>query len=284
MIIQDKMGTHLQIFENFRIDRNLPKHWTEKDESDEGMSEDSFFTIGEISTDDITFYKVPPSSESNEGSWIRRAIRGLFKNQSSDEEPVELEPMTVQPDIFFRRVKGATEPLSFYKERMIAYASMLEQARAMGQVALAEKLQSRVDVVMYESQLLASGYPKFLREESIVKFAENVDQGVRLDWIKNFVRMIPQEVVKKKSELDEMRIFDNYVVLHYDPDGNATEWTREEVERARDPILFGVIKGSRRLYYVADWEDDYCNLTLDQLAEKVEVGEIPIDPMEEVNA
>lgn len=31
--------------------------------------------------------------------------------------------------------------------------------------------------------------------------------------------------------------------------------------------MFGVINGSKKLYYVADWIDEYCDLTLDKVIE-----------------
>jgi len=40
-----------------------------------------------------------------------------------------------------------------------------------------------------------------------------------------------------------------------------------EIDAKRDPILFGVIDGKRKLYFVGEWEDEYCNLTLDQMAD-----------------
>jgi hypothetical protein len=41
-----------------------------------------------------------------------------------------------------------------------------------------------------------------------------------------------------------------------------------EAERRKDPILFGVIRGSRKLYYLGSWEDEYCDLTLDKFIEQ----------------
>ena len=41
-----------------------------------------------------------------------------------------------------------------------------------------------------------------------------------------------------------------------------TAMTNEEIERKRDPILFGVIKDSNKLYYIDEWEDELCNLKI----------------------
>jgi len=71
----------------------------------------------------------------------------------------------------------------------------------------------------------------------------------------------------------ELKIFDNYVVLHYDPQGKASEMSAEEkaqeLVRRRDPILFGVFRGSRKLYFVGDWKDEQCDLTLQEIVDKL---------------
>ena len=63
--------------------------------------------------------------------------------------------------------------------------------------------------------------------------------------------------------MNELEVFDNYVILYYDPEGTVYKETAYEEAKRRDPIIFGVIAGSKKLYYVADWVDEYCDLTLD---------------------
>ena len=46
------------------------------------------------------------------------------------------------------------------------------------------------------------------------------------------------------------------------------ETAREEAKR-KDPIIFGVIAGSEKLYYVADWVDEYCDLTLEAFIDAI---------------
>lgn len=38
----------------------------------------------------------------------------------------------------------------------------------------------------------------------------------------------------------------------------------------KDPILFGVIRNSDKLYYIADWVDEYCDLTLEKMFETLQ--------------
>ena len=68
-----------------------------------------------------------------------------------------------------------------------------------------------------------------------------------------------------------MEIFDNYAILHYDPDLEAYSETIEETKKRRDPILFGLIKGSNKLYYITDWIDEFCDPTLDKFVETLQI-------------
>ena len=95
-----------------------------------------------------------------------------------------------------------------------------------------------------------------------IEFYKECKKGLELTWIRAFIRVIPEKASDRKQEADALKVFDNYVILHYDIDKKAFK------EEDKDPILFGVISGSRKLYYIADWVDEYCNLTLEQFVDK----------------
>ena len=88
---------------------------------------------------------------------------------------------------------------------------------------------------------------------------------MRIDFIRNYSTLIPFSVLEKKNALDNLGVFDNYVVMHYDPNMVVFKETERDKKLARDPILFGLIKGSRKLYFVDDWITDEDDLTLDEL-------------------
>ena len=174
---------------------------------------------------------------------------------------------------FFDEIKNLSksEEQTTYVNRIKPFIIALKQANEMGQKALADKLIANIFKNKYESILISTGFKYRIKEEQIVYFIKNAEKGIKIDYIKNFSRPIPEQAQIEKRKADNLLIFDNYVVMHYDPDEKSYNKTKEEEEaerqRRRDPILFGVIYGSRELYYITDWVDDYCDLTLEQFAD-----------------
>ena len=176
---------------------------------------------------------------------------------------------------FFEKVKLTTlDNAGTYYNRIEPYLKALQNAKKMGQTALCEKLLAMIIINKLESILLSYGYGNKISEQQVVNFVKKTDKGVDLCYIKNFSRPIPSDVIEKKVELDKLHVFDNYCILYYDPSGKSYKKTQEELEEERkkksDPILFGMIRGSRNLYYVADWIDEYCDLTLEKFIKESE--------------
>lgn len=240
----------LEIFERFQVDNDLPKH--------KNVSQHSFIVNG---TDTNSIW-IPATNSGFK--LVRRGniffkIGLWFKSLYKDITCLSVEE-------FFKSVKSSSINLELLDERLVGYKLLLARAESSGQVALKEKLLGDIEVIKYESVLLSAGFSKVVSEDLVIEFYKKCKKGLRLDWVKNFTRIIPCEVIEVKNRLDELKVFDNYVVLHYDPQGNAYKKTKEE---EKDPILFGVIRGSNKLYFVGDWIDEVCDLTLEKLGEVV---------------
>ncbi len=179
---------------------------------------------------------------------------------------------------FFVSVKHTKDQLEKIDDRIKSYKVLVQNAIDGGQKALEEKLLQEIELIGYESQLYGLGYTKVVTEEQLVRFVKLTKRGLRLDWIKNFTRVLPDDVLKKKKELDTHNIFDNWLILHYDPKSKGVSKTEKEKQKERDdkkdPILFGVIKGSRKLYFVDDWIDESCDLQLKDIAKQLGIGEM----------
>ena len=216
---------------------------------------------------------IVPTTEAikSQNIWFRLKMKlGLIN--SSEEYVKELEePETFDVISFFNRVKLSVEQEQTYVNRLKEIVECMGYCDVTGQVGLKEKLFAELITNKYESVLFANGMYKAVSADKIVELAQGSKKALSLDYIQNYGRVIPTDVIKKKIEADKLHVFDNYVILHYDPDGKsyvATEKERKkEVERKKDPILFGVIMGSDKLYYIADWIDEYCDLTFDKLTE-----------------
>jgi len=189
---------------------------------------------------------------------------------------------------FFDSIKNNVRELekSTIEEVLNKYDTVLQNAKDNNQVALVEKIEAFAETLKYELTLSVAKYgKKYLTEADIVAFHSKASvhdkyrTGLCLTYIKNFVKVIPESVSKKKKAADTLNVFDNYVILHYDPLGSASADTNAEKEKKKDPILFGVIKNSRNLYFIDDWIDDYCDLTLDTIIKTIgkEASEITED-------
>jgi hypothetical protein len=198
--------------------------------------------------------------------------KGFFARLFSKKEKKVEETYEFDAIKFFSLVKATTKESAFtYKDRVSNYLKALHNSADMGQVALQEELLKGLITNKYESLLYAEGYYYVIDEPTIVDFIKKCEKGLSLDYIKNFTRPIPQSVVDKISKLNELEIFDNYVVLHYDPEKTAYKETEYERAKRKDPIIFGLIAGSKKLYYVTDWIDEYCDLTLEKFVDTLSI-------------
>lgn len=247
--------------------------------------------------DSVTSVEPRIIEEPLPGFWnkIRRKTSkriGLFYKGTDEEVPettirtVGQKP-TYELDVmkFFDLVKlESTKEIEDYYNRIGSFLVALKKAKQMGQTSLVDKFLGRIFIVKYESILRTKGFHHKISESQLVSFVKKTEKGVSLTYVKNFSHPIPDAVLEKKLQADELHVFDNYVVLHYDPEGKVYSQTQEEKEKERvkksDPILFGIIAESRELYYITDWVDEYCDLTLDKFLEvsgldkqSLEIGE-----------
>lgn len=281
----------LKIFDNFKVDNSLPKYSGEKTEDEHGR-------IVFTPSTDTNFIQETDSATNNGGVWLSvptddnwveedcsvdvpnklnlfKRLKIAFtlksglekhKNKKRKENLISIRDYFINLSEHFNELTPLADIADHYEKAIV-------QAEKLGQKSLKEKLQGMLEVVRGEAHLIQMGIKQYVTNEQMCDFYESIDEdkNLKLTWIENFVKVIPNDIIELKAEIDKRGVFDNYVILHYDPQGNATSLTKEEIEIKKDPILFGVIKNSKRLYYVGDWIDDYCDLTLEKMFE--ELGE-----------
>ena len=166
----------------------------------------------------------------------------------------------------FIHIQGGKE--KEFIDRVSGYFKMLENAKKMGQTALMDNLCQKLILNIYESILSVNGYNKHILFKDLALLKNPGKRMIDIDYVGNFNRVIPQNVIEKKLEADKMCVFDNYAVMYYDPTGASFDVPQKA---KRDPILFGLINHSEKLYYIADWEDELCDLTLEKIAERAQI-------------
>jgi hypothetical protein len=282
MIVDNK----LEIFENFI---SIPKKQSSQNSSItigsiSGFSVDNMtaamqrdasndFLSESYTTRAVDYLHYVHMHEHSISSWVKYNVaKILFPNK----KVTKIRYQSV--DEFFNEVKDAVKTLEISEGSINFYINAIESAKENGQIALLEILKEKKEGILKEVKLLDSlnEQIQYVSEEDVVKFYKKANlknKMLKLTWIKNYARLIPSDVLEKKKVFDEIDIFDNYVILHFDKNGDSTEMTQAEKEKAKDPILFGVLKGTRKLYYIGDWIDEYCDLTLDKFLSTLEMEE-----------
>ena len=152
--------------------------------------------------------------------------------------------------------------------------------RVAGQVKKADFVKSMRTIIVEEAAVVAEGFEKFVSEDAMIEVLKKSERGVSVDFLRYYEDEIPEDVIQKKVAVDGLMVFDNYVVVHYSDAIRQAEKVEKETsekeekkarERRRDPILFGMIKNSRKLYYITDWVTDTDDLTLEKLEKELGV-------------
>ncbi|MFA5696665.1 MAG: hypothetical protein WC917_04490 [Bacilli bacterium] len=182
----------------------------------------------------------------------------------------------ISPILAFKYIKkkfGILENI-ILDRRLKKLEAAFYQAVDNGQEALGVKILSELARETRESALYAKGIRHFVEREDILKVKNKIKDGHISDTrLEEFTKIIPKNVLKKKKELEG--VFDGFIIYHYYNEeiekkiAKKQKRSPDEQGKMRDPILFGYIKESDRLYFVADWEDEYCDLTFDEIIDVV---------------
>ena len=97
-------------------------------------------------------------------------------------------------------------------------------------------------------------------------------ESVKICEIGDYEGDIPDEIVSVVAKTKEL--FSVMYIVYTDYTGK-TERRIEAAKRTQDPILFGSFQNREdgviveRFYFLGDWVDEYCDLTLDKMVAEV---------------
>lgn len=190
---------------------------------------------------------------------------------------------TESPNEIFTKLKGTkkieTEETldAFYKNAGIRAANFAEA----GQIRGLKHIQYLMECVEREKKLIPLGINSYIYRDDILDFLDRREikaSNIKIIELEDYVRAIPKDVMDKVSK--SRKIFDYYYVLFTDysnKESREHQRRTEQYKKDNDPILFGtfqkVTKAENRtierdindkFYVVGDWEDEYCDITLDK--------------------
>lgn len=182
----------------------------------------------------------------------------------------------IAPQLYFKYIKkkfGVLETMRL-DARLKRLEKAFNAAVANGQEALGEKILKELARETRESAMYVKGIKHFIEYDDVQKHKRNIKGGHISDTkFKDFTRVIPDDVLAKKKAVEDL--FDGFVIYHvWDEEAEKKLEKKQKIDpeersRMRDPVLFGVIKESNRLYFIADWEDEYCDLTFEEIVDVV---------------
>lgn len=202
---------------------------------------------------------------------------------SDNDFTVRVDRKTMEPEEYFTVLKGSmgritNEELETQLRRV---ASEIIRCKRLGQNVLAEKLEFAAESIVRERVLYSEGYTNFVHQDML---RENIDKvqprgGVKLIELNRYQRFIPEYPASMIEIAREKNLFDGFLVLFTDLTGKdyASPEERQFIQRNKDPICFGYFKDEEkrtneihpRLYMVADWADEHCDLTWDRLVNQL---------------
>lgn len=173
----------------------------------------------------------------------------------------------IGPRLYFSYVKSKFTKLQVadLKQRVERLAVLLEDVQETGQRALYEELMTLMALAIREQEVSVAGHDLFVLKADIDRFREKVvDRTVSFVKLEEFTRPLPKDVKAKLDRVKALNLFDEFWVLANNPLKETAKTMAKRVKE-KDPILFGRwLYDEHRFFYVADWVDEHCDLTLDK--------------------
>ncbi|MBJ8109115.1 hypothetical protein JDS99_05545 [Bacillus cereus group sp. N6] len=182
------------------------------------------------------------------------------------------------PSEYFEIIKGKKNTIDD-QELVNIYdncLTLLNKYKITGQTKAIKKLIFHLETIEKERSIVQAGINTFVYRDDIEEFIENISKDtVKIQDLESYEREIPDDVVAVLETVKDK--FDQFYVVFTDYTGKVEKQVTKE-RRDKDPILFGTFQDEKsrtvidRFYFIGDWEDEYCDLTLDKMVNKVQAS------------
>ena len=185
---------------------------------------------------------------------------------------MEEEKEKITPSQYFDYLKEAKNTITTdaLKNSYPVFLQLGEKYHKLGQTESLKKLCFLADTLKKEEQLIELGITTYVYKDAIEDYIENVAENtVKIVELSRYMREIPDDLVETVEKA--RTIFDELYVVFTDYTGKEERKVEKE-RRDKDPILFGSFRNQTniadRFYFLGDWVDEFCDLTLDKLVEQ----------------
>lgn len=195
----------------------------------------------------------------------------------NENKNIEQQLSELTPTEYFEKLKGMKKDITEDDIHVVLNncLQLMEKPKLTGQKKMAKKIYEQAHILMRELSAVKAGFQKYVLREDILYYIQEVaKKTVKIIELENYERDIPDDVVDKLCTAKPY--FDEFFIVFTDYTGEA-ERTIEKEKRDKDPILFGVLHHpdkkdvpTNRMYFIADWVDEYCDLTLEELCAQYE--------------
>lgn len=185
---------------------------------------------------------------------------------------------TISPSTYFDYVKGMKKNLKFEEYDIIIDTAlkMLEKTKKTGQTAMAASLTHQLELAMKEVAAAKDGFDIFVDRKDIERYITDVEgKSIKIIDLEKYERDIPDEVLDKLEKAREH--FDMIYIIFTDYTSKTTKKVAKE-RRDKDPVMFGAFRNEEndniyiedRLFFIADWVEPQCELTLEEIVRDIE--------------
>lgn len=182
-----------------------------------------------------------------------------------------MEEVKMSPQEYFDAIKERKNRITDSQLQAIYDNCMelLNKYNTTGQRKGMEKLLFHLQCIEKERAIVAMGIDTFVYRDDIEFYIDNVaSDTVKIIDIESYEREIPDEIVAIIAQVKDK--FDQLYIVFTDYTGKVERQVQKE-RREKDPILFGTFQNAStrtvidRFYYLGDWVDEHCDLTLDKM-------------------
>lgn len=175
----------------------------------------------------------------------------------------------ITPSEYFENLKNSKQTLTpgKIKDSYGVILKLADKYDRIGQTRSLKRLKFLAEVLGEEEKLIDLGVTTFIYRDTIEDYVDFVaDNVIKVIELRNYLREIPDEIVEVIEKTKD--IFDEFYVVFTDYTGREERRVAQE-KKDKDPILFGCFRNSEfvadRFYFLGDWTEEHCDLTLDKL-------------------